>query len=71
MQTKTAKKAAAVFAVMLSFVLLFALSACSAAGGKGQAAPTGEDLVIQVGDVSETVKFYPLTINGTRWKCLP
>lgn len=66
----------AVLAVLTSATLL--LGGCSSGSPAADAqsdtpnssvtapqTPEGEDLVIQVADVSETARFYPLSINGT------
>jgi uncharacterized membrane protein len=45
--------------LVFSLALLLALSGCA----KNSA---GNDLVIQVSEISETAKFYPVTVDGTR-----
>ncbi|MDR2753535.1 MAG: DUF2318 domain-containing protein [Oscillospiraceae bacterium] len=56
--------------ILLALSLLLALTACSAGSGPAanneQAAQPGDDLVIQISDISETAKFYPVTVDGTR-----
>jgi uncharacterized membrane protein len=67
------KRNGVILAVVFSLLVLV-LSACSAGGvtngtgskDDGRIAKSGEDLVILVNEITETAKFYPVTVDGTR-----
>ncbi|MDR1438795.1 MAG: DUF2318 domain-containing protein [Clostridiales bacterium] len=42
----------------------------SDSGGSAAAAPADQDLVIPISEISETAKFYPMDIDGTRLEVL-
>lgn len=63
-----------ILAVFLLIGILFSVSACSKQTAvnnttdnniNNQSISQGEDLIIPVNEVTETAKFYPITVNGT------
>jgi len=71
------KKSVRFLLTMAVFALALVLAACSFGDdpttwdeSKAQAIAAGEDLKIPVSEVSETVQFYPITVDGTRMEVL-
>jgi uncharacterized membrane protein len=79
---KPIKKKSIALTAILYLVLVLALSACSANNATGdtgnnsvsgnasknseQVVTSGDDLIIPISEISETPKFYPITVDGTR-----
>ena len=65
-------------AMLLASVLLLSLCACSEENSSGktdgtqemQSVETGENLIIPISEITETAKFYPVTVNGTQMEVI-
>ncbi|MDR1410377.1 MAG: DUF2318 domain-containing protein [Oscillospiraceae bacterium] len=78
MQTKKDRRLKQLFiAIALTLALAVALTACSSGAGgtennttPAQEIKQGESLVIPVGEISGTAKFYPIIVAGTKMEVL-
>ncbi|MDR0851046.1 MAG: DUF2318 domain-containing protein [Clostridiales Family XIII bacterium] len=61
------KRSSLIAVLVLTIVLLLAGCGGSGEGGSVTAAatPAGQDIVINVGDITETARFYPTEVDGT------
>ncbi|MDY4887455.1 MAG: Fe-S-containing protein [Eubacteriales bacterium] len=65
-------------AMLLASALLLSLCACSEENSSGktdgtqemQSVETGENLIIPISEITETAKFYPVTVNGTQMEVI-